>query len=203
MVSEFEAKIGGEKNLATCKAQWNAAVKKYKSFFEYKTGNGTAEESVKDDATEWELFEIMHEYAKHKDNYHPPLLLSSTTGMISKISEPEPELLPSSPASIPIPEQFPATAPNHALIQTTPTPSSSISRAIPSSSGASSRSVTPVQHKQDQFDNLNNYIIKDIKKSNKHIKSLMFVFGQVIQQDFRKIRILFGVFFEFPSCHPI
>ena len=64
------------------KLQWNAISKKYKATFTYTTGNGTAEECVKEDARGWDLFEVMHEYAKNKHNYHPTLLISNRTAYL-------------------------------------------------------------------------------------------------------------------------
>ncbi|XP_036319723.1 uncharacterized protein LOC118734118 isoform X2 [Rhagoletis pomonella] len=70
---KVSASLPMNKDWMCCKSQWNALVKKYKSFFRYKTGEGTGEEAVAEEAKDWQYFDAMHEYASQKDNYHPPI----------------------------------------------------------------------------------------------------------------------------------
>ena len=56
--------------------------KKYKSFFKYKSSEGTGEEAMTDEANEWEFFEKIHAYASKKDNYHPPFRIDSQDGIL-------------------------------------------------------------------------------------------------------------------------
>ena len=57
-----------QKNRQCLKLQWNAISKKYKAMITYTTVNGTGEESVQDYVIDWDLMEVMHEYAKTKYN---------------------------------------------------------------------------------------------------------------------------------------
>lgn len=168
--------------MANCKGQWNAVVKKYKEFFEYTTGNGTGEESVKEDAKDWDLFDVMHEYAKNKDNYHPPFLIGSTSGIMSSslVPESEPEQLDLNNFSEE--ESSPAS----------PTPTTSTGRSTRgsvSSRGGRSRSSSETPQKQNQFEVLNKFIQKETKRSNKKISALMSVFGQIVQQDYPNVDV--------------
>ncbi|XP_036339871.1 uncharacterized protein LOC118749192 isoform X2 [Rhagoletis pomonella] len=80
------ASLPMNKDWMCCKSQWNALVKKYKSFFRYKTGEGTGEEAVAEEAKDWQYFDAMHEYASQKDNYHPPYFSSSAAPSTSRSS---------------------------------------------------------------------------------------------------------------------
>ena len=154
-------------------------MKKYKFFFKYTTSNGTGEESINDDAQDWDVFQIMHDYAKDEDNYHLPILMSSSIGLIS-VSNINREREPSTSSrsdlsheniagpSVPPPPPPPS-----------PTPLRETSR---------SRSRTPA--KQDtKFEALEKFIKKQSKKSNKQIQVLMSVFGQVVQQDYPTVNV--------------
>ena len=80
--NKLNNEIGAEKSPQCLKLQWNAISIKYKAMFTYTTGNGTGEECVKEDARDWDLFEVMHEYAKNKHNYHSTLLISNRTDLL-------------------------------------------------------------------------------------------------------------------------
>ena len=84
--NKLNNEIGAEKSPQCPKLQWNAISKKYNAMFIYTTGNGTGEESVKEDANDWDLFEVMHKFAKTKHNYNPALLISNRTGVLASHS---------------------------------------------------------------------------------------------------------------------
>lgn len=82
IAAELQCQFSNPKDAIACKTQWNAVIKKYKTFFKYHTGEGTGEEAMLEEATDWEFFDKIHEYAHKKDNYHPPFLIDSTDGML-------------------------------------------------------------------------------------------------------------------------
>lgn len=92
-----------DKNLKQIRTQWNQLATKYKSIIDQKrnssikiiTGNGTLDENVNEldvDVTvdgEWPFMEAMEEFASSKHNYHPPLLISSSLGVIPTVENVE------------------------------------------------------------------------------------------------------------------
>ena len=125
--------IGTEKNCSVVKAQWNAITKKYKSFFAYTTGDGTGEETVKEDARDWELFDLMDSYAKFKHNFHPPYLIDSNSGPIQ---------LSQSTDSLEEEQEFLLSRPGTSSSSNTRTPSSSNTRT-PTPSTSRARDYNP------------------------------------------------------------
>ncbi|XP_017483070.1 PREDICTED: uncharacterized protein LOC108371964 [Rhagoletis zephyria] len=82
IANELKDRLDG-KSAEACKAQWNALMKKYKSFFKYRSGDGTGEEATAEEAKDWEFFDCIHSYASKKDNFHPPFLIDSGDGEVS------------------------------------------------------------------------------------------------------------------------
>lgn len=95
IANELRGKISEDKNNIACKNQWNSLIKKYKSFFQYRTGEGTGEEATVEDPNDWEFYETIHAYASQKDNFHPPYLIDSGDGILNM----KESLLPHSPAN--------------------------------------------------------------------------------------------------------
>ena len=122
---------------------------------------------------------MMHEYAKNKDNYHPPFLISSSSGIISSNYVPESE-----PEQSDLDNFVEVSSP----VSQTPTTSTGIS-ARNSSRGGRCRSRSTTPQKQNEFEILNNFIKKETKRSNKKISALMSVFGQIVQQDYPNVDV--------------
>ncbi|XP_036329505.1 uncharacterized protein LOC118741624 [Rhagoletis pomonella] len=157
---KVSASLPMNKDWMCCKSQWNALVKKYKSFFRYKTGEGTGEEAVAEEAKDWQYFDAMHEYASQKDNYHPPYLLDSGEGEVS-MREKSPTPFSSSAA-----------------------PSTS------RSSTSRSRSGTPqLRNRDERFQRLEQHIIRRDHKFKRRVGSLLAVFGQMVQTDYPHINV--------------
>ncbi|XP_055912601.1 uncharacterized protein LOC129946437 isoform X2 [Eupeodes corollae] len=72
------------KDFKACRQLWKNMSQKYKSFFEQHTGDGAGDDAATNKEMEsWPYFQLFHQYASKKHNYHPPFLLESSSGVVS------------------------------------------------------------------------------------------------------------------------
>ncbi|XP_036322825.1 uncharacterized protein LOC118736854 isoform X1 [Rhagoletis pomonella] len=168
IANELKDRLDG-KSAEACKAQWNALMKKYKSFFKYRSGDGTGEEATAEEAKDWEFFDCIHSYASKKDNFHPPFLIDSGDGEVSM--QPRRE--------------------ENATFVSALQPVESLTNSQSTSSEESRQSPLPSTSRRSAAQNgvkqLERHIYKRDKKINKKISTLLAVFGQMVQTDYPHI----------------